>query len=105
MSPVGRSCSTCGGPGTASASGQPSPDEPSGDRSASSAAIAASVLCAAPALALMSRLYQATPMALINQILVPTDFSDHAGEAMGYAAEISEKFHAPILILHVYASP
>jgi nucleotide-binding universal stress UspA family protein len=44
-------------------------------------------------------------MALINRILVPTDFSDHAGEAMEYAAEISEKFHAPIIILHVYASP
>ena len=44
-------------------------------------------------------------MALINRILVPTDFSEHAGEAMAYAAEISEKFHAPIVILHVYANP
>jgi nucleotide-binding universal stress UspA family protein len=44
-------------------------------------------------------------MALFTRILVPTDFSEHAGEAIGYAAAISQKFDAPLVILHVYASP
>ena len=44
-------------------------------------------------------------MALFTKILVPTDFSDHAGEAIAYASAISQKFEAPVVILHVYASP
>jgi nucleotide-binding universal stress UspA family protein len=44
-------------------------------------------------------------MALITRILVPTDFSEHAAQALAYAAAIAQKFDAPLDILHVYASP
>jgi nucleotide-binding universal stress UspA family protein len=44
-------------------------------------------------------------MSLINRILVPTDFSEHAKQAIEYAAAFSQKFEAPLTILHVYASP
>lgn len=44
-------------------------------------------------------------MSLITRILVPTDFSEHAGQAIAYAAAISQKFDAPLTVLHVYASP
>jgi len=44
-------------------------------------------------------------MALIHKILVPTDFSDGAKRALEYAAELSSRFSAPVLLLHVYSSP
>jgi len=44
-------------------------------------------------------------MALIHKILVPTDFSDGAKRALEYAAELSARFSAPVLLMHVYTSP
>ena len=44
-------------------------------------------------------------MTLINRILVASDFSDHAGHALSYAAALSQKFEAPLVIVHVYSSP
>src|SRR5262245_26546652 len=44
-------------------------------------------------------------MSLIHRILVPTDFSEHAKQAIEYAAAFSQKFEAPLDLLHVYASP
>ena len=44
-------------------------------------------------------------MSLITRILVPTDFSEHAGQAIAYASAISQKFEVPLTIVHVYASP
>ena len=44
-------------------------------------------------------------MSLITKILVPTDFSEHADTALQYAAAISQKFEAPLVLVHVYASP
>jgi universal stress protein A len=46
----------------------------------------------------------------IKRILVPTDFSDHAGSALKYGREFAETFGAELLILHVvepiyYATP
>ncbi len=43
-------------------------------------------------------------MSTITRILVPTDFSDHAHDALSYAAVLSQKFEAPVVLLHVYAS-
>jgi nucleotide-binding universal stress UspA family protein len=44
-------------------------------------------------------------MSLITRILVPTDFSEHADTALAYAAAISQKFEAPLVLVHVYSSP
>jgi nucleotide-binding universal stress UspA family protein len=41
-------------------------------------------------------------MKLFDKILVPTDFSDHAHEALRYAAELARSFGASLTILHVY---
>jgi nucleotide-binding universal stress UspA family protein len=41
-------------------------------------------------------------MKLFEKILVPTDFSDHAQEAVRYAAELSRAYDEPLTILHVY---
>jgi nucleotide-binding universal stress UspA family protein len=43
-------------------------------------------------------------MSTITRILTPTDFSDHAHDALSYAAVLSQKFEAPLVLLHVYAS-
>ena len=40
-------------------------------------------------------------MIKINQILVPTDFSEHARHALNYAVELSREFGATIHLLHV----
>jgi hypothetical protein len=39
----------------------------------------------------------------MQKILVPTDFSDSAGKAVMYAAEIASKNGAAIYLLHVIA--
>jgi len=44
-------------------------------------------------------------MSLITKILVASDFSDHAAHALSYAAALSQKFEAPLVIVHVYSSP
>jgi universal stress protein A len=44
-------------------------------------------------------------MALINKILVPTDFSDCANRALEYGAEVANRFAAPLVLVHVYANP
>jgi universal stress protein A len=44
-------------------------------------------------------------MALINKILVPTDFSDCANRALEYGAELATRFGTPLVLLHVYANP
>lgn len=44
-------------------------------------------------------------MALIQRILVPTDFSDCAKRALEYAAELSAKLAAEVVLVHVYAPP
>jgi nucleotide-binding universal stress UspA family protein len=41
-------------------------------------------------------------MKLFERILVPTDFSSHAEEAVRYASELSRRFEAPLTIVHVY---
>jgi nucleotide-binding universal stress UspA family protein len=41
-------------------------------------------------------------MKLFEKILVPTDFSPHAQEAVRYASELSRTFDAPLTIVHVY---
>lgn len=44
-------------------------------------------------------------MTLFHRILVPTDFSECAGHALEYAAELSVKLAAPLLIAHIYQPP
>jgi universal stress protein A len=44
-------------------------------------------------------------MALVNKILVPTDFSESAERALDYGAEMAARFRVPLLLLHVYANP
>ncbi|MCE9572972.1 MAG: universal stress protein [Deltaproteobacteria bacterium] len=44
-------------------------------------------------------------MGFIHKILVATDFSEHADHAIAHAAEVSAKFAAPLLVLHVASSP
>jgi nucleotide-binding universal stress UspA family protein len=44
-------------------------------------------------------------MALINKILVPTDFSDSAARALEYGAELATRFEIPMVLLHVYSNP
>lgn len=41
-------------------------------------------------------------MKLFEKILVPTDFSPHAEEAVRFAAELSRAFDAPLTLVHVY---
>lgn len=42
---------------------------------------------------------------IIKKILVPTDFSDAANNALNYATEIAEHFGAEIEILHAFSIP
>jgi nucleotide-binding universal stress UspA family protein len=44
-------------------------------------------------------------MALITRILVPTDFSEYAHRALEYAAAMSDRFDAAVVLVHIYASP
>jgi universal stress protein A len=44
-------------------------------------------------------------MTLVHRILVPTDFSECAGHALEYAAELSVKLSAPLLLVHIYQPP
>ena len=37
----------------------------------------------------------------IHKILVPTDFSESARHALGYALSLAEEFHAEVTLLHV----
>lgn len=37
----------------------------------------------------------------IRKILVPTDFSESAKHALGYALSLAEEFHAEVTLLHV----
>lgn len=37
----------------------------------------------------------------IRKILVPTDFSESARHALGYALSLAEEFHAEVTLLHV----
>ena len=41
----------------------------------------------------------------MNSILVPTDFSEQAGNALDFAAQIAEKSAAKVLLLHVLEHP
>jgi nucleotide-binding universal stress UspA family protein len=41
-------------------------------------------------------------MPLFEKILVPTDFSPHAQEAVRYAAGVSHRFDASLTVVHVY---
>ncbi|HYE53411.1 MAG TPA: universal stress protein [Chitinophagaceae bacterium] len=41
----------------------------------------------------------------MQTILVPTDFSDSAKNAMHYAASLAKKFNASIILLHAYMMP
>lgn len=41
-------------------------------------------------------------MQLFERILVPTDFSPNAEEAVRYAAELARRFEAPLTLVHVY---
>lgn len=44
-------------------------------------------------------------MALIQRILVPTDFSDCAKRAIDYATELCKSLSAALVVVHVYAPP
>lgn len=44
-------------------------------------------------------------MALVNRILVPTDFSDTARRALDYAVELARISKAPLRLVHVHALP
>ena len=41
----------------------------------------------------------------MENILVPTDFSDNANNALTYAAELNKKLNAEIMLFHVYTIP
>jgi nucleotide-binding universal stress UspA family protein len=41
----------------------------------------------------------------MQTILVPTDFSDNAKNAVVYAAQLAKKMNAPLLLLHAYMLP
>ena len=41
----------------------------------------------------------------LKRILLPTDFSDTAQHALGYAREMAERFGAEVHVLHVVADP
>ena len=38
---------------------------------------------------------------MIKTILVPTDDSDHADKAVGFAADLAEKYGAKVHLIHV----
>jgi nucleotide-binding universal stress UspA family protein len=44
-------------------------------------------------------------MALINRILIATDFSAFSRRALEYGARLASQFKAKVLIAHVYAPP
>jgi nucleotide-binding universal stress UspA family protein len=44
-------------------------------------------------------------MKAFRHILVPTDFSETAGEALDYAVDLATKFEAELTLLHVYEFP
>jgi nucleotide-binding universal stress UspA family protein len=44
-------------------------------------------------------------MALVNRILIATDFSAHSERALEYAAGMAVQFQAKLLIAHVYYPP
>jgi universal stress protein A len=44
-------------------------------------------------------------MALINKILIATDFSETANRALDYGAELAARSNVPVLLLHVYSNP
>ena len=41
----------------------------------------------------------------MQSILVPTDFSDNARNALNYAAQLAQKMNASIVLLHAYMLP
>ncbi|MET0384435.1 MAG: universal stress protein [Polyangiales bacterium] len=41
-------------------------------------------------------------MKAIENILVPTDFSEHSVYALGYAADLAKRYSAKITLVHVY---
>lgn len=43
-------------------------------------------------------------MEIINNILIPTDFSPAAWKAVQYGLNLAKRFHANITLLHVYPS-
>jgi len=44
-------------------------------------------------------------MAVVNQILVPTDFSACSDAALDYATMLAATFRAPVAIVHVFEDP
>ena len=42
---------------------------------------------------------------MVETILVPTEGSNHADKAVAFAADIAEKYHADIVLLHVMSGP
>jgi nucleotide-binding universal stress UspA family protein len=44
-------------------------------------------------------------MALVNRILVATDFSEYSQRALEYAAAMASQFQATLLVAHVYFPP
>ena len=44
-------------------------------------------------------------MRMIKTILVPTDGSDHSEKAVGFAADLAEKYGAKVHLLHVLRDP
>jgi nucleotide-binding universal stress UspA family protein len=44
-------------------------------------------------------------MISLKRILLPTDFSDYAGEAEKYACALAENFNAELHVLHVFEPP
>ena len=41
-------------------------------------------------------------MSLFNKILLPTDFSDHANEALRYATQLAQTHAASLCLVHAY---
>src|SRR5688572_9991383 len=41
-------------------------------------------------------------MTLFKKILLPTDFSDHAHEALSYATQLAQLHAAPLCLVHAY---
>ena len=41
----------------------------------------------------------------LTRILLPTDFSDTAGHALGYAADLASRYRASVHLLHVVSDP
>ncbi len=44
-------------------------------------------------------------MSLIHRILVPTDLSEGAERAFEFAVELASLYRAPMVLVHVYATP